>query len=161
MIMQITVDNKSTNSTMVIYPACTTSRLFAEIADSKTLSPLALNAIKALGYTVNVKNDKLMTQSMCLHEYVNRMRSVRQGQFSYNALVALFAHLQSQDAEFDAIGICCDYAEYASATEAGIAQGFTVDTALTAAELEQVFMQKLRQGTVVIPCSLSIVIQNY
>jgi len=42
----------------------------------------------------------------------------RQDQFSYNALVALFAHMQDmeeqtgEELQLDVIALCCEYAEY-------------------------------------------------
>lgn len=41
----------------VIHPADETSRLFAELAGSKTLTPRTIELIKKLGYTVNVVQD--------------------------------------------------------------------------------------------------------
>jgi hypothetical protein len=56
-------------------------------------------------------------------EFVNRFLAIR-GNFSREALAALFAHLEElerdlgEDVEFDPVGICCDWTEYASALEA-------------------------------------------
>lgn len=38
-----------------VYPACDKAKIFASIAGTKTLSHSTINSIKALGYTVNVK----------------------------------------------------------------------------------------------------------
>jgi hypothetical protein len=62
-------------------------------------------------------------------EFVNRFLAIR-GNFSREALVALFEHftdlesVSEQEIEFDAIAICCDWTEYASALEAAEAYGF-------------------------------------
>lgn len=50
--MSITVTIKTVYGNDLIYPACEKSRLFAELAGSKTLTPAALKKIEALGYSV-------------------------------------------------------------------------------------------------------------
>jgi hypothetical protein len=62
-------------------------------------------------------------------EFINRFLAIR-GNFSREALAALFAHLEElerdlgDDVEFDPVGICCDWTEYASALEGAEAYGF-------------------------------------
>ena len=56
--MQITVKVKSIYGVQAIYPACEASRLFADIAGTKTLTRAAVAKIKALGYAVTVKQDE-------------------------------------------------------------------------------------------------------
>ncbi len=62
-------------------------------------------------------------------EFINRFLAIR-GNFSREALRVLFAHLEElerdcgEEVEFDPIGICCDWTEYASALEAAEAYGF-------------------------------------
>jgi len=51
----ITVELKSIYGVQTIYPACHQSRLFAEIANTKTLTRAAIEKIKKLGYSVTVK----------------------------------------------------------------------------------------------------------
>ena len=55
--IQVTIKNNYGRD--VIYPACKDSELFAMIAGTKTLSREVLTAIKALGYTVEVKPQTL------------------------------------------------------------------------------------------------------
>ena len=67
-------------------------------------------------------------------EFINRFLAIR-GNFSREALAALFAHLEElerdlgEEVEFDPIGICCDWTEYASALEAAEGYGFTAKDA--------------------------------
>jgi hypothetical protein len=51
----ITVELKSIYGVQAVYPACHQSRLFAEIANTKTLTRAAIEKIKKLGYSVTVK----------------------------------------------------------------------------------------------------------
>jgi hypothetical protein len=66
-------------------------------------------------------------------EFVNRFLAIRPENFSREALRVLFAHLEElerdcgEEVEFDPIGICCDWAEYDSATEAAEAYGFEAE----------------------------------
>jgi hypothetical protein len=56
-----------------------------------------------------------ITQSQFIDEF---RAHGRQDQFSYNALVALFAHMQDmeeqtgEELQLDVIALCCEYAEY-------------------------------------------------
>jgi len=59
--MQITVQIKSIYGVQAIYPACEASRLFADIAGTKTLTRAAVAKIKALGYAVTVKQNEPQT----------------------------------------------------------------------------------------------------
>lgn len=52
MITQITVRYREVYGRPTIYPACAQSRLLAEIAGTKTLTPHALNCARKLGFTV-------------------------------------------------------------------------------------------------------------
>lgn len=52
---QITVTMKSVYGNTTYYPACADSLLFARIAGTKTLTPDALASIKALGYSIALK----------------------------------------------------------------------------------------------------------
>ena len=51
----ITVEFKSIYGVQAVYPACHQSRLFAEIAGTKTLTRAVIEKIKKLGYSVTVK----------------------------------------------------------------------------------------------------------
>tara|TARA_R110000803_G_scaffold204493_1_gene270585 strand:- start:1671 stop:1847 length:177 start_codon:yes stop_codon:yes gene_type:complete len=52
--MNITVKIKNNFGNEAIYPACEYSRLFAEIAGTKTLTRETIEKIKSLGYLVGV-----------------------------------------------------------------------------------------------------------
>ena len=52
--MNITVKIKNNFGNEAIYPACEHSRLFAEIAGTKTLTRETIEKIKSLGYLVGV-----------------------------------------------------------------------------------------------------------
>jgi len=52
--MNITVEIKNNFGNEAIYPACEHSRLFAEIAGTKTLTRETIEKIKSLGYLVGV-----------------------------------------------------------------------------------------------------------
>ena len=58
----------------------------------------------------------------------------RQDQFSYEGLEALFSYLEEieedtgESIEFDPIGLCCEFSEYATATEAAFEYGYEADT---------------------------------
>ena len=51
--MQITIELKWQYGNCAFYPLCETSRRFAQIAGTKTLTQDALRIIKAMGYTIN------------------------------------------------------------------------------------------------------------
>ena len=57
--MQITVEIKTVYGNKAVYPACDTSKLFASIAGAKTLTSNVIRDIRALGYTVEVKQAEL------------------------------------------------------------------------------------------------------
>jgi len=42
-----------------VYPVCETAKLFAQIAETKTLTPRTLEHIKTLGYAVQVQPQSL------------------------------------------------------------------------------------------------------
>lgn len=54
--MIISVEIKNVYGAEKIYPACNTSKLFADIANTKTLTRGVLQTIKALGYSIEVKH---------------------------------------------------------------------------------------------------------
>jgi len=49
----IKIVNQFGNNTVV--PVCDTAKLLAQLANTKTLSPMSITLIKKLGYTVNVE----------------------------------------------------------------------------------------------------------
>ena len=53
--MQITVEIKDQYGSQTIRPVCQTAQLFARIAGTNTLTRDTVQAIKALGYRVEVK----------------------------------------------------------------------------------------------------------
>lgn len=57
----ITVELKSIYGVQAVYPACHASKLFAQIAGTKTLTRAAVASIKALGFTVEVKQTEPAT----------------------------------------------------------------------------------------------------
>jgi len=52
--MEITVEVKSQYGNEVIHPACDTSRLFAQLAGTVTLTAESRDIIKQLGYSIKV-----------------------------------------------------------------------------------------------------------
>ena len=57
--MQITVEIKSVYGNRAIYPACSKSKLLADLAGTKTFTNRALDSIKALGYSIIVKQQEV------------------------------------------------------------------------------------------------------
>ena len=55
--MNINVTMKNVYGNDIIYPACETSRIFAQMAGQKTLTMRTIMLIKQLGYTVRVVSD--------------------------------------------------------------------------------------------------------
>jgi hypothetical protein len=53
--MQITVEQRNQYGAITFHPVCEQSKLFANIAKTKTLTLDALHMIKQLGYQVEVK----------------------------------------------------------------------------------------------------------
>ena len=53
-IMQLQVTIKNVYGEDKVYPACDQSRLLAQLAQTKTLTPPSLSIIKALGYSLEV-----------------------------------------------------------------------------------------------------------
>jgi hypothetical protein len=54
---QIIVTTRTVYGNPVIYPACDQSRVFAQLAGTKTLTLQSLKKIKALGYEISEKLD--------------------------------------------------------------------------------------------------------
>lgn len=57
----MTIIVRITNSygNQVIYPVCEVSKKLAELAGTKTLTPIAIRLIKDIGYTVKVQEQSL------------------------------------------------------------------------------------------------------
>tara|TARA_R100000951_G_scaffold98937_1_gene89086 strand:- start:45 stop:230 length:186 start_codon:yes stop_codon:yes gene_type:complete len=59
--MELKVIVKHVYGNELIYPMCKTSKVFSDIARTKTLSKEVLRSLKAIGYTITeVKNDTLL-----------------------------------------------------------------------------------------------------
>ena len=57
----ITVRVDSNYGVRVVYPACHTSKLIAQLAGTRTLTDRALTVVKQLGYAINVQQPTLTT----------------------------------------------------------------------------------------------------
>ena len=57
----ITVRIDSNYGARVVYPACHTSKLIAQLAGTRTLTDRALALVKQLGYSINVQQSTLTT----------------------------------------------------------------------------------------------------
>ena len=60
-----------------------------------------------------------MRMTMTAHDFVDKMMAIRPHNFSRAGLFELFDYLNQVDEnmEFDPIGICCDFTEYADLEE--------------------------------------------
>ena len=56
---ELTVKITKVYGNETIYPVCEQSKLFAKLANSKTLPPRAIATIKPLGYTFTVESQTL------------------------------------------------------------------------------------------------------
>lgn len=71
-----------------------------------------------------------MKETVTESRFLDVFRQVRPNQFSRSALVALFNYLDQleqdlgEETEFDPIGLCCEWTEYADAIEAAEAYGW-------------------------------------
>lgn len=75
-----------------------------------------------------------MKTTVTSHQFVEAFRACgRESQFSRAALFALFEYLEEyenstgEEIELDPIGICCEWAEYSSASEAASEYGFEAE----------------------------------
>lgn len=57
--MTITIEIRDIYGIRTVYPACDKSRLLARLAGTKTITRHALETIRALGYTVEVKQPEI------------------------------------------------------------------------------------------------------
>lgn len=57
--MTITIEIRDVYGIRTIYPHCQTAKLLARLAGTKTITRHALETIKALGYTVEVKQPEV------------------------------------------------------------------------------------------------------
>jgi hypothetical protein len=105
-----------------------------------------------------------MKQTVNSSDFVDAFRTHnRMDQFSYEGLKALFEHLEQYEAdtgeemELDVIAICCDYAEYAAATDAATGHGWETDDD----DNEEAALEWLQDRTTVIPHKKGIIIQPF
>jgi hypothetical protein len=57
--MKIEIEVRDIYGIRTIYPACDTAKLFARLAGTKTITRHALDTIRALGYTVEIKQPEV------------------------------------------------------------------------------------------------------
>ena len=60
----ITVRVDSNYGIRVVYPACHTSKLIAQLAGTRTLTDRALTVVKQLGYSINVQQPTLTVTTL-------------------------------------------------------------------------------------------------
>jgi hypothetical protein len=106
-----------------------------------------------------------LTESTFIREFI----AVRPDQFSVPALRALFEYYREaeestgEEMEFDPIAICCDWTEYASATEAAEAYGWecpeSEDEKNDLSDREA--LQYLHDETTVLELSSGLLVLNY
>ena len=111
-----------------------------------------------------------MKTTVYLPDFVQAFRRIRPEQFSRNALVALFDHLEAIDREsedemeLDVIALCCDWTEYANAIEAAEAYGWEsedVGDDEKADTSEREALEFLNDETTVIEFQGGVVVQNF
>lgn len=97
-----------------------------------------------------------MKITLTAYEFADRFEKTRPGQFSREALKALFEHFESieqdtgEEIEFDPVAISCDFAEYESATEAKRAREGSGESGEPTDEQENYSLNWLHSQTVVI-----------
>lgn len=57
--MKIEIQIRDVYGIRTIYPHCQTAKLFAKLAGTRTITRHALETIKALGYTVEIKQPEI------------------------------------------------------------------------------------------------------
>jgi len=104
-----------------------------------------------------------VSENMFIESFRNMGRmetSEQSGNFTYEALQALFDYLEEMEAEtdvefeLDPIALCCDFTQYGSAMEAATEYGEEFETDEDAAEY-------LRDHTTLIEFDDGIIIQNF
>jgi hypothetical protein len=91
------------------------------------------------------------------YEFINEFKSYGREDFTHEALVALYEYLEdySRDTdepyELDAIGLCCEYAEYGTLEE--------IQDTYSSTKLETI--EDLREHTQVIEFKYGIIIQEF
>ena len=120
-----------------------------------------------------------MKTSVNIHSFRDAFRAYdRQDQFSYDGLGALFDYLEQlgddlgEEIELDVIALCCDFAEYDSATEAASEYGWDFPDSMEedgedpeeyAERIEEEALDWLRDQTTVIDgySGTSVIIQQF
>jgi len=59
-MFDLIVEKRSVYGETKIYPICETSKVFAEIAGTKTLTPHTIDCIKRLGLTMRLRQDEFV-----------------------------------------------------------------------------------------------------
>ncbi len=112
-----------------------------------------------------------MKTTVTKSQFIESFRACgRESQFSRAALFALFEYLEEyenstgEELELDPIGICCEWAEYESATDAARAYGYDWENAIWTEEVlerEEASLEWLREKTQVVEFDGGIVIQQF
>lgn len=105
------------------------------------------------------------------HQFAEAFKHAgRESQFSRAALLALFEYLEEyenstgEEIELDPISICCEWAEYESATDAARIYGYDWENAIWTEEVlerEEASLEWLQNRTQVIEFDGGIVIQQF
>lgn len=108
-----------------------------------------------------------MKITLTANEFADRFQRVRPDQFSRQALRALFEHFEQieqdtgEEMEFNPIAICCNYAEYASATDAKRSREGSNETEEPTKEQEAYALNWLRVQTDVLKTSIGVVVREF
>jgi hypothetical protein len=116
-----------------------------------------------------------MKQTVNKYDFTEAFRQAgRQDQFSYTGLCALFDYLEEYEEaagtelELDVIALCCDYSEYATATEAAKEYGWEApeidpdtDPEDATEETEAAALEWLQDNTQVITHDSGVIIQSF
>ena len=102
-----------------------------------------------------------MKTTVTLSSFRDSFQAMGRGdQFTYRGLEALFDFLEEMEEtegaemELDVIGLCCDYSEYATATECALAYGYDSPSETQAKEW-------LLENTILIEFKGGVIIQNF
>lgn len=111
-----------------------------------------------------------MKTTVNVYEFRDAFRRYgRNDQFSYEALTALFEHLEEyeestgEELELDVVSLCCDFSEHASALECikDNGYGFEPDPDADEDDQESEALEYLQENTTVITFDTGIIIQGF
>ncbi len=111
-----------------------------------------------------------MKVTLTQNEFVSRFLAARPENFSYDALRALFTHLEElerdcgEEMEFDPVAFCCDWSEYPSAIEAAEAYGWedpTPEGGERDSTAERAALEFLQDETAVIELSSGVLVRVF